>query len=152
MQSSLLDLRYSLGVKYLATSPVCLLWNHQIHGGGLNIHLQLLLENWPAHFQPNGFPEAEFLGPPGDTYVLHHNGLGEPLLLDIKSIKTSEFYEKIKCSCKGQGILKMKLKYKFTFQFLKTIKEQEEIQNTLTHTKMLKSYSSKNVHYRFFAN
>lgn len=38
MQSSLLALRCGLGVKYLATSQVCLLWNHQMHSGGLNVH------------------------------------------------------------------------------------------------------------------
>lgn len=112
MQSSLLALRYGLGGKYLATSQctcsgitkyMVVAWM------SINGHY-LLMENWPALFQPNWFAEAEFLGPPGDTYVPHHNGLGEPSPLDIKSIKISEFYEQIKCSCGGWGILKMKLK------------------------------------------
>lgn len=121
----------------------------------------LLLENWPAHFQSNWFPEAEFLGPPGDTYVPHHNGLGEPLSLDIKSIKTSEFYGGEKSAHVGGRVFLRwnqkyvtTLKHKFTFQFLKTNKKKFKIYLDIKNVQKQhqSSYISKNVHYHFFAN
>lgn len=137
MQSALLSLN-GLQLEHLATSPICLLWNHQMVVVGMSttghylLHGELLLV---SHSKPSDCQVSwtQSLGPP-ENFHIPHNGLENPLSLDIQSMKLSEFFKNIMASeikvliWRGGGFqdeTKPKslstLTYKFTFHNSKYI-------------------------------
>lgn len=105
--------RSGLGLEYLATSQICLLWGHQMVATWMSTIGHHLLHSRAVEFPKQ--PTSKTSKPTDSQIFLNqsltlYNSLGEPLSLDIKSIQLSEFPRRKKPLAISIHIFKMKLK------------------------------------------